>query len=432
MKRKLTVIAGLTALALTLTACGGDDDSDDAASGGEASGTLNVWLMQDAFGEAWAPVVEAATAKFNEEYPDVDVEVTEVQWTGGQERLNTALAGSSPPDVVELGNTWTSGFASSGALADLTDSTGEFENSDTWVKSLQDAATFEDQVYGVPYYGGSRVITYRTDMFEQAGITEIPTSMDDLKAAADKLQAHFGATDPNFSAFWIPGQHWYLGGALIADQGAEPFGQFEGGKWVANVDSPESVAGLELFEELRSKYSKADPTGEEADQAYRMGGQKNIAMIYGAGWEMGEVLNAEKGGDPALEGMLAQFPLPSSNAGETAPAFIGGSHLAVPVKSDQQDLAKAWIAAYTSTDIMTQLVNENGVIPNTTSLLSLDADNPAFQAAQNSWFVPTSPNWAEVEGQRIPQNTFVAVSTGTPAADAAATATEDIQAILDK
>ncbi len=432
MKRKFTIVAGLTAMALALTACGGDDDSGDAGSA-EASGTLDVWLMQDAEGDKWAPVVEAATAKFNEANPDVDVEVTIVQWTGGQERLNTALAGSNPPDVVELGNTWTPAFAANGGLADLSDSVSDFENSDTWVKSLADAGTFDGAVYGVPYYGGSRVMTYRMDLFEQAGIPVpfAPTSMADLTAAADTLNEHF-ASNPNFSAFYIPGQHWYLGGALLADQGAEPFGEFDGDKWVATLDSPESVAGLELFEELRSKYSKADPTGEEADQAYIMGGTNDVGMFYGAGWEAGEVLNAEKGGNPALEGQIGQFPLPSTNAGETAPAFIGGSHLAVPQKSDQADLAKEWIAAYTSTDIMTQLVEANGVIPNTTSLLSLDADNPTFAAAENSWFVPTSANWADVEGQRIPQNTFVSVSTGTPPADAAADYNGQIQAILDK
>src|SRR4030095_9624950 len=104
---------------------------------------------------------------------------------------------------------------------------------------------------------------------------------------------------------------WYLAGTLIADQGVQqPWAEFTGGKWMANVNSPGSLKGLELFKELQSKYSKADPRGEEADQAYRMGGQKNIAMFYGAAWELGEVGNKDKGGDPKLVDKLAQFALP--------------------------------------------------------------------------------------------------------------------------
>jgi N,N'-diacetylchitobiose transport system substrate-binding protein len=258
--------------------------------------------------------------------------------------------------------------------------------------------------------------------------------MDELKADADKLNATFASKIKNFSSFYIPGQHWYLAGTLISDQGvAQPWAEFKDGKWVANVNSPQSIAGLELFKELQSKYSKADPRGEEADQAYRMGGQKNIAMFYGAAWELGEVGNKEKGGDPAMVDNLAQFALPSINGGKTAPAFLGGSHLSVPVKSKQQDLARDWISAFTNTQIQTSLVNDVGVIPNTTSLLSLKADDPSFQASQNSWFVPTSKNWAAVEGQRILQNTLVDISTGAKSVqDAANDATQEIQETLDR
>ena len=116
MKKKLlAAAAGLAAASLVLAACGGDDDS--ASSAAERTGTLNVWLMQDATGEKWAPIVTQATTLFNKKYPKVQVKVTTLQWVDGQQRLTTAFAGNTPPDVAELGNTWTSGFAASGALA---------------------------------------------------------------------------------------------------------------------------------------------------------------------------------------------------------------------------------------------------------------------------------------------------------------------------
>jgi len=432
VKTRLMAVASIAAASLVLAACGGDDEPAQVAPA-DRTGTLNVWLMQDAEGEAWAPVVEQATAKFKQTYPNVNVQVTIQQWEGIGDRLTTAFAGTTPPDVVELGNTLAPGYAANGALADISGNTSEFENSDTWLKTLQDAGTFDGKLYAVPYYAGSRVITYRTDMFEQAGITAVPTSMDELKAAAEKLNAKFGS-DPNFSAFYLPGQNWYFAGALIADQqgtSPTPWAGFSDGKWTANVTSPQSVAGLELFKELIDNYSKADPTGNEADQANRMGGQGNIAMFYGAGWEMGVVTN-EEDGDPSLADKLAQFPLPSVTPGQPAPAFLGGSVLSVSQKSTQQDLARAWIAAYTSNDVMTALVNATGSVPNTTNLLNLQPDNPAFQAAERTWFVPTSPQWATVEGQRVLQDALVSIATGQESVqDAAASLNEQIQTILD-
>ena len=431
MKTRLMAVASIAAASLVLAACGGDDEPAQVAPA-DRTGTLNVWLMQDAEGDAWAPVVEQATIKFKQTYPKVNVQVTIQQWEGIGDRLTTAFAGTTPPDVVELGNTLAPSYAANGALADISGNTSEFENSGTWLKTLQDAGTFDGKLYAVPYYAGSRVITYRKDMFEQAGVTSIPTSMDELEAAADKLNAKFGS-DPNFSAFYIPGQHWYLAGALIADQqgtSPAPWAGFADGNWLANVSSPESLAGLTLFEELASKYSKADPTGNEADQANRMGGQGNIAMFYGAGWEMGVVTN-EDDGDPSLTDKLAQFPLPSVTPGQPAPAFLGGSVLGVSQKSTQQDLARAWIAAYTSNDVMTALVNATGSVPNTTSLLNLQPDNPAFQAAERTWFVPTSPQWATVEEQRVLQNGLVSIVSGQASVnDAANTMNQEVDSIL--
>ena len=432
MKTRLVAVATIAAASLVLAACGGDDEPAQVAPA-DRTGTLNVWLMQDAEGDAWAPVVQQATAKFNQTYPKVKVQLTIQQWEGIGDRLTTAFAGATPPDVVELGNTLAPAYAANGALADLTGNKGEFENSGTWLRTLQDAGTFDGKLYAVPYYAGSRVITYRKDMFEQAGITQIPTSMDELKADADKLNAKFGK-DPNFSAFYIPGQHWYLAGALIADQQGDnpaPWAGYADGHWAANVTTPQSLAGLNLFEELASKYSKADPTGNEADQANRMGGQGNIAMFYGAGWEMGVVTN-EEDGDPKLADKLAQFPLPSVTPGQPAPAFLGGSVLGVAQKSTQQDLARAWIAAYTSNDIQTALVDATGSVPNTTTLLNLQPDNPAFQAAKRTWFVPTSPEWATVEQQRVLQNALVSIVSGAATVnDAANTLNQEVDSILN-
>jgi N,N'-diacetylchitobiose transport system substrate-binding protein len=89
------------------------------------------------------------------------------------------------------------------------------------------------------------------------------------------------------------------------------------------------------------------------------------------------------------------------------PTFLGGSVLGVPVTSKEKALAADWIAAFTSTQNETTMAVKGGVIPNTTSLSKLHASKPKLapfaQAAARSWFVPATPNWANVESANVLQ-----------------------------
>jgi ABC-type glycerol-3-phosphate transport system permease component len=70
-------------------------------------------------GSAPDKLVADLNAAFQAAHSGVTVKYAKQQWNGIQEKLTTALASNNPPDVVELGNTQTAKFASSGALADL-------------------------------------------------------------------------------------------------------------------------------------------------------------------------------------------------------------------------------------------------------------------------------------------------------------------------
>jgi len=75
----------------------------------------------------------------------------------------------------------------------------------------------------------------------------------------------------------------------------------------------------------------------------------------------------------------------------------------------------------------TQMATVGQVIPNNTTLLDLNANNPLLgtfaAAAKNSRFVPNSPNWANVESANVLQDMLVSIFTGKqtiPAATSAA------------
>ena len=66
----------------------------------------------------WKDVVEHATARFKAA-TKADVKVEYQQWANRYTRLDTALAGSDAPDVVELGNTDMPKYVFNGAFAEI-------------------------------------------------------------------------------------------------------------------------------------------------------------------------------------------------------------------------------------------------------------------------------------------------------------------------
>ena len=162
--------------------------------------TIKVWLMVDAE-SGWKEVVDDATARFTAA-TKADVKVEYQQWANRYTRLDTALAGSDAPDVVELGNTDMPKYVFNGAFAEI--DKGRFENSSTWLTGLSDPCTLDGKAYCVPYYAGARVLIYRTDLLAASGI-QPPKTYSELLAAADKLKAD-NAADPNFAAFYMAGR----------------------------------------------------------------------------------------------------------------------------------------------------------------------------------------------------------------------------------
>ena len=158
------------------------------ASGGSTADTLTVWLQVDAR-SGWPEVVAAANAQFKYGEPRLGRRRPVPGWNTHLGKFDSTLAGGSAPDVIEMGNTEMTKYMAAGAFQDLTADKASFANSSTWLAGLAASGRFGGKLYGVPYYAGSRLVTYRTDLFRQAGINRPPTSLAEFTAAAKKLGA---------------------------------------------------------------------------------------------------------------------------------------------------------------------------------------------------------------------------------------------------
>ena len=395
------VLVGVVLAAIAATASGAPSAQ---------SATLTVWLQTDAQAANWEPIVKAANAQFQKDHPGVTVNVQYQTWGSHLQKLDASLAGGNAPDVVEMGNTEMTKYMAAGAFQDLSSDKASIPNSSTWLAGLAASGRYGGKVYGVPYYAGSRVVTYRTDLFKKAGVG-VPTSLAQLTAGAKKL----GAThdDKAFSPVYIAGTDWYFAMGFVYDFGGKIATQVSG-KWKGLLSSPRSIQGLTAYKNFFTAVSRASKTTDEAHpNPYDVYAQGNAASMVGPGWFSCCVGDKNKP-------LTKQFVMPSHTPGKAMPGFLGGSDLAVPVGA-QKALAVDWIKAYTSTQSMTAL-RGIGNIPNTTSLLG---NSVAEKAAAQSWFVPTAKNWVNVENGNILRNMLAQILTGKLSVKQAAQSADD-------
>jgi N,N'-diacetylchitobiose transport system substrate-binding protein len=425
MKRHIIV-----ALCLCLVAAAAVTAAFGATKKSTAS-SITVWLQVDAQ-SGWPKVVAAANKKFEQQNPGVKVNLQYQQWNTHLQKFDATLAGGNVPDVIEMGNTEMTKYMAAGAFTDLTSKKSMFPNSSSWLKGLQDSATYDGKLMGVPYYAGSRIVVYRTDLFKQAGITKPPTSLAQLVADGKKLNAA-NSSDPTFSAMYIAGQDWYSALAFVYDFGGKIAAQ-TGGKWQGTLDQPRALAGLNAFKNTFLTLSKASKSTDEANPFPTTPfAQGHAASFVGPGWQYGYALDP-KAGNPKLKAVEGAFPMPSHTPGKTMPAFLGGSDLAVPASSSNQTLAEQWIADFTSSGNEAGIVKA-GNLPNTTSLLHLVKGTPGSALAQSAkvtWFVPTAKNWANVESSNVLRTMLTSILTGKQTvAQAATSASNTITKILN-
>jgi phosphate transport system substrate-binding protein len=89
------IVPGIAALALVLSACGGDSNADGDGEGGDVSGSVLVDGSSTVF-----PMSDAAGELLNEEYPDIEVSVSESGTGGGFEKFcndETDISDASRP-----------------------------------------------------------------------------------------------------------------------------------------------------------------------------------------------------------------------------------------------------------------------------------------------------------------------------------------------
>ncbi len=327
MKKQMRTAAAITALlaVIGMSACGRDDGGGTAneptqqeVSEGAASGELTMWAM-GAEGEKLPELVE----KFEADNPDVTVEVTAIPWDSAHDKFTSAIAAGTTPDLAMIGTTWMGEFIGLDAL----DPTPDMIDSSKFFEGAQATTVVDDMSYGVPWYVETRLVYYRTDVAEQAGITEAPTTWEGLKdmakAMQDKGDATWGiALQPGATGSWqtvVPFM-WSNGGEIVNDDMSE-----------FTFDEEPNVEALAYYQSYFTDgiADKAPAQGTtEADFA-----SGAVPMFISGPWMMAAVEAA--GG----EGFADKYDVALMPEKEMSASFVGGSNLGVFKNTENRDAA---------------------------------------------------------------------------------------------
>ena len=133
-------------------------------------------------------IVEEVVAEFNRTHPNIEVEAVTI--FGSYDKLLTAIAAGTPPDVTSA--VWsfqTADLASRGALLPLDK---YFQQSrldpSIYVKPIWDAMHYEGKLYAMPVLANYSMIAYNKDHFKSAGLPDRgPSTVAELTEWAHKL-----------------------------------------------------------------------------------------------------------------------------------------------------------------------------------------------------------------------------------------------------
>jgi multiple sugar transport system substrate-binding protein len=291
-----------------------------ACSGGQ-DGALTFWAM----GNEGTNVPKLMPA-FERANPGIHVDIQPLPWTAAHEKLLTAYAGGSLPEVSQIGNTWVSELAAIGALSPVPPQQSGLL--DDQFEAVLDTNRINGAVYGIPWYVDTRVQFYRRDLFQKAGYGEPPTRWADWKQALHRVKR---AAGPGNYAILLPVNEFeqLLTFGLQQD---DPLLRDNGSR--GNFSSPGFKSALAFYKSLFDEGLAPVAAASEIANMWTEFERGFFSVFISGPWTIGE-MKTRLPADFQPNWMTAGRPGPNG-PGATAP---GGSSLVVFKSARNPDAA---------------------------------------------------------------------------------------------
>jgi len=265
------------------------------------------------------PTILELIEQFEKENPNIKVDLADLTWSDGHEKIVVAFGSGTAPDVLELGSDWVSEFSYQNVLSDVTFEAEKIENEFL----MWEPAAIGEKVFGFPWILDTRVLFYNKDLMKKAGLDsdKPPATWNELLhccKAINKLKPDvfgFGANSAERHRLYkkfLPFL-WANGGRILSDDRRE-----------SKINSSEGIQALEFYKKL-TQNGMID-TQAMLDEAFK---HNKIGFVISGGW----LLNDLRKNHPELNFGICLMPKPGSDRGTSA-SFAGGEFLVVNKKTE--------------------------------------------------------------------------------------------------
>jgi multiple sugar transport system substrate-binding protein len=265
------------------------------------------------FWQFWAPdVVAPLLAEFERENPGWKVQMEQLTWQSGLEKITAAVGSGKVPDLCEMGSTWMPRMLASGQLTDWSAGVGDLREG---VRGWELCST-GDKVYGIPWVMGTRALFYNRTLFARAGLdsTRPPETWEELRQAAAAIHRLGGG---------VKGYGVQAGERYVLFKKFMPFAWGNGGRILSDdltrseFDSPQNVDALAFYLSLRGVGMMERQ--DMLDRAFKEG---RLGLQVSGAWLFRSIPREA----PGLRYGVALVPRPDPERGFHA-SFAGGEVL---------------------------------------------------------------------------------------------------------
>ena len=203
-RRNFLLATGAVGAAGLLAACGGNTaasstassvasapaasaDESLALSDGPVSMTISWWG-----GDSRHAAYQDAIKEFQAEHSNITVEPTFAAWSGWEEKMAAAFIAGNAQDVCQINWNWLYNYSADGSKFVDLNTVSNFLDLTQWDESAMNACYVANAQQCVPVSMTGRIFFWNMTTFNKAGITEVPKTLDDLKAAGKAFQEKLG------------------------------------------------------------------------------------------------------------------------------------------------------------------------------------------------------------------------------------------------
>lgn len=284
--KKIVSIAALTGIiGSLLVGCGSDSGTDTKDTTDKSSDGKKVIKMYITGYESdtFKPLYDAGIAGFEEENPDLKVEVVPASWDEASTKLLSLIQAGETPDVIMSGTRELRQLAELEALAPLDEyMTDEFK--EKRVESVLKTANINGTQYGIPLAFSSKALYYRKDL-----IPEAPKTWEELEAAAKQVKEGNEGMDGFALATDIDAvpdllNFFYQNGGRITDDSGELV-----------INSEANVETLDFLKKLYDEKLIPNPVDLKRSDVSDLFKNEKIAMFISGPWEKDKIEGLDYG-----------------------------------------------------------------------------------------------------------------------------------------